>query len=382
MSLRVEEQMILGQPGDPLQVHHLVLRGSNRAIGHHLAEMARARYAAAALPSTEPLRVRVQREWTRRGYPALFERLRGVAEAFGVDLGDDACDLAALAAVPGVGAAGGGIVFLPPRMTVGHRPVVSRSADAVPCDRGVPPLCRPYLLELHPEDGHASIAIVAWDLLGAVEGVNAEGLCIAVTVDEEARCERGFEPAIGPVAVLDELRTVRYVLDGCANALEAREKLLSVKRYWAAAPAHFLVADRHGDAFAFEPGASVSRDHLLDAAGLPLVLSNHAASRYPTDAALPREDGPGATFARLRRLRAALAETPAPYGTAEIRAIARAGFAEAVPWPGEAGMRTLWHSEYDLGERAVEVSFWAGDAAEPGGEPRAVRSEYLRLELR
>jgi hypothetical protein len=380
MALRVEEMMVAGDRDDRVQVHHLVLRGSNRAIGRHLGEIARARYGAKPVPTDQPLRVRVQREWMRRNYPAYYERMRGAAEALGLDLADDAYDLATFSPLC---SAGCGMVFLPPRTTAGQRPIVSRTFDAAVSDRGAPPVTRPYVLELHPDMGHPSLSLVALDLLGAIEGMNAEGLCVAMAVDEEARAAPGFQPACDPAAGLDELRTVRYLLDSCANSLEAREAVLSVKRYWSFAPAHFLVADRHGDAFAFEPGGSLSRDDLVDAAGLPLVLTNHPLLRRPAGAGDRRDDGPAGTYARYRQLQRALAETPAPYGPEEVRAIGRVAFAEAEPRPGAEGVRTMWHAIYDLRDRSADLSFWLRDQplAARAGTGAALRSSEVRVAM-
>ncbi len=388
MGLEVEERIVAGEEDDLVLVHHLVLRGSNRAIGRHLGEIARARYHAQPIAADDPLRVRVQREWFRRHYPALFERMHGLAEAFGVDLADDAYDLSALRPGPTACA----MIFVPPRVTAGTRPLVSRTFDAcagprrpateVGCD--LLPATRPYVLELHPDGGHASLVLTTYDLLsGALDGLNAEGLCVSVAVDEEARAA-GAEPTGAAAVGLDELQLVRFLLDGCANAGEAREAALSAKHYYAHAPAHYLVADRHGDAFAFEYGVGHNREHVIDAAGLPLVITNHPLHRYPDDARLPRADGPGATYARWRRLSAALAETPAPYDADALRRVAARAFIEpgADPEP-QPPVRTLWHGIYDLRERSLEASFFLRDEPDPSrqGLKRSVRSPVVRFAL-
>ena len=387
MALRVEERIVAGgEQGDAVVVHHLVLSGSNRSIGRHLGELARARYGAAPAAAGDPLRVRVQREWLRRNYPALHERMRGVAEAFGVDQGDDAYDLSALHPSASCCA----MIFAPPRATAGGHPLVSRTFDGCAGRQGslagVPllPATRPYVLELHPDEGHATLAVTTDDLIGgAVDGVNAEGLHVSLAVDEEARA-RGAEPTGTPGVGLDELQLVRFLLDVCANAGEAREALLSAKHYYASAPAHYLVADRHGDAFAFEYGAGHNRERVVDAAGLPLVLTSHPVHEYAGDDALPREDGPGRTYARYRALTHGLAETPAPYDGDALKRIAERAFLE--PGAGRdpaRTIRTLWHGLYDLRARSLETSFFLRDEPDPARPDglRPVRTPYLEFAL-
>ncbi|ACL65440.1 peptidase C45 acyl-coenzyme A:6-aminopenicillanic acid acyl-transferase [Anaeromyxobacter dehalogenans 2CP-1] len=388
MPARVEERLVAGGEGGALVVHHLVLRGSNRAIGHHLGEIARTRYGLEATTARDPLRVRVQQEWLRRNAPVLHERMRGAADAFGVDADDDAYDVSRLGAPPRV--AGCSAAFVPPRDAAGGHPLVSRAFDfALPCvsrPRGSGPGAdRPYLLELHPTDGHATLAVVAFELLGgALDGINAEGLVVVAASDVEAAEARPLEPEAETVG-LDELQLGRHLLETCANAIQAREALLAAKHHYAAYPVHWLVADRHGDAFAFEVGLGRNRAHLLDAAGLPLVLTNHALHRHPEREPLPAGPGPAGTYARWRALRGALAEASEPWTPPALAAAAARAFVEPPGGPGElTDERTLWHGVYDLRERALEVTFFERDEPDPlrRGGLRSVRTPPLRFELR
>ncbi|HEX9399773.1 MAG TPA: C45 family peptidase [Anaeromyxobacter sp.] len=365
MSPRVEERIVAGEQGDDLLVHHLVLHGSNRAIGRHLGELVRARYGVRAPCAEDPLRVRVQREWLRRHSPALFERMRGVADALGVDIADDTCDVTRLGAPPA--AAGCSAIFLPPHQAASGHPLVSRAFDfAGPLARpraGEPPAAsRPYVLELHPDEGHASLAVCAFDLLGAaLDGVNAEGLVVVAASDIETAAA-GLEPA-GSAVGLDELQVVRHLLETCATAAEAREALLAMKHYYAAHPAHWLVADRHGDAFVFEISALRNRAHLVEAAGRALVATNHLLHRHPEGEVLPRVPDPAGTFARFRAIASGLSDAAGPLDDDAFSAIAYRGFAS----PADGALRTLWHGIYDAVERRLTARFFLG------GEPSARR---------
>lgn len=375
MTLRVEERIVAGDKADDLVVHHLVLRGSNRAIGRHLGEMVCARYGVRPQPADDPLRVRVQREWLRRNSPALYERMRGAAAALGVDVADDAYDVTRLGVPPAAAACS--VVFVPPRRTTSGHPLVSRAFDhagplAQPRRGEPPPASRPYVLELHPDDGRASLAICAFDLLGAaLDGVNSEGLVVIAASDEESAAA-GLEPA-GPSVGLDELQVVRHLLETCATAVEAREELLATKLYYAAHPAHWLVADRHGDAFVFEVSAGRNRVHLLEAEGRPLVATNHLLHRHPPDEPVPRAPDPSGSFARWRALAAGVAEKR-PLDAEALAAIAASAFGS----PAAGALRTLWHGVYDPVERSLRARFFP---AARTGPSTAVTSSTVRFDL-
>lgn len=374
MALRAEERIVAGSRDDLLVVHHLRLRGSNRAIGRHLGEIARGRYGASPSPAADGDRAGARLAWLRERHPIAYDRLCGMAAAFGLRDQDGERALDALR--PAAHLAGCGIAWLPARRVAGERPMVSRSFDAVldAPGEGVPPAACPYVLELHPDDGHASLAMVARDFLGAVEGVNAEGLVVAMAADEETP----REPGAGATG-LDAPELVRHLLDTCATAAEARDALDGAERRPGSEPAVLVVADRRGDAFAYEPAAPRA-DRVVEASGRPLVVTNHPPRRYPDGAGLPREDGPGGTYARYRRLRSALAALAAPCALADVRALGARGFAEGPP---ATSLRTLWHSVYDPEARALEASFLLrdGPAAARGGAGEGARTRYLAFRL-
>lgn len=258
MGLRVDERIVAGGgDGDDLVVHHLVLRGSNRSIGRHLGELVRARYGVPELPVADPA-------------PCPRERLRASA------------------------------AFVPPSTAGAGHPLVSRTSESAgPVGRlrpGEPPSAgQPYVIELHPDEGYPSIAVCAYDLQGAaLDGVNAEGL-VAVAIGDLGAAAR---PPGGPGA----LQVVRWLLDRCASAAEARRAILAGDVEPSGPPARWLVADRHGLAFLLE----VSADGALrwtDAGGRPLEVASASA------------DGP---------------------------------------------LRTLWHGEYDAVERRLSARFFVG----------------------
>ena len=84
-----------GGSEDFLTVRHVRAQGSNRAIGRTLAEAARHVHgnAAGPLPSADPLVRQARVEWFAGRWPAMVDRMAGVADAFGVDPDDERYEL-------------------------------------------------------------------------------------------------------------------------------------------------------------------------------------------------------------------------------------------------------------------------------------------------
>jgi hypothetical protein len=226
MGLRVDERIVAGDDGDDLVVHHLVLRGSAAAIGRHLGELTRTRYGAPASPE---------------GAIPVAARLR--------------CSAA----------------FTPPRRAACGHPLVERTFDALgglgrPRPGDPPSAARPYVLELHPDEGYPSLAMCAFALEGAaLDGVNAEGLVAVTAPDLVSTCR------------IAALQLVRDLLDRCATAAEARDVLAAPDAGSAAAPARWLVADRRGDAFLVEAQGGRSEVRSVDATGAVLEIVGEGA---------------------------------------------------------------------------------------------------------
>lgn len=258
MGLRVEERIVAGDDGAELVVHQLVLRGSAGCIGRHLGELVRARYGAR---------------------PA----------------GSDT--------IPVAGGLRCSAAFTPPRRSGCGHPLVARTFDVAgalaPPRRGEPPSpARPYVMELHPDEGYPSVSVCVFALQGAaLDGVNAEGLVVAAAPDLASSCR------------VAALQLVRELLDRCATAAEARDVLVSAGPDAVAAPARWLVADRHGEAFVVTIAEGRREVGVVDAAGATLQV---------------------------------------------------AGAATGAP------LRTLWNGEYDAVERRLSARFFAGAGAGRG----------------
>ena len=375
-----------GGAEDFLTVRHVRAQGSNHAIGRTLAEAARYVHgdAAGPLPSADPLIRQVRLEWFADHYPAMVDRMAGVADALGVDPDDERFELAWLGtfAVP----AGCSVVHYPGTGTKDGHGIVSRHFDfptatfgeivGLGAQPGERPLAADvWVTELRPDDGYASITVAIMDVLGAMDGVNEAGLSVALLADNETPEP---EPSGGPQVGLSEQQVVRYLLDTCATAAEARRALLLAKQYYFFTPCHFLVADRTGDSFVWEHSPRRNLERIVTApsgAGGRLVCTNHLLHRWPEGATLPDDVGPMGTAAFTYRRWRTLAEQV--HGGAVVsRDDIRDQFAPVRFASPLEGGRTFWHALYDVDEPSAEVAFYLHDA---GGE--SVYSDPVRLAL-
>ena len=275
-----EDRGIAGGPNDSLEVRHLVLRGTNEQIGRALTEIAKERYGTRLDPAQDPLQARAMRKFLERNNPILLDRMRGVAAAFGKAIEDDAWDFTALGFTDLK--AGCSIAHLPPSSTANGKSVVSRDYDFTTGSLSfgflppgmLHPTARPYLLELHPDQGYSSIAMVAYDLLsGVLDGINSEGLTVTLALDAQL-FDLSPEPTRTPAVGLGELQTLRLLLDTCATVEEAKQVLLQTKQYYQYVPIHYLIADRTGNAFVWEYSESHNKEYIVENPGQPLVMTN------------------------------------------------------------------------------------------------------------
>ena len=233
-----QDRVVAGGPRDFIEVRHLVLTGTNEEIGRALATIAIERFGLEPSASTDRLRTRVQRRYIEMNYPILHDRMRGVAAAFGKRLDDDDWNFSGLDYLLGP-PSGCSVVYYPPGVTADGTGVVSRNfdygigtaLDEWPEPGELPAGSRPYLVEMHPDRGYASLAFYAFDLLSGVQdGINSAGLTVTVLVDDELEPDHPNDPTKDSSVGLDECQILRLLLDTCASVEEAKEALLFTKQ--------------------------------------------------------------------------------------------------------------------------------------------------------
>jgi hypothetical protein len=385
-----EDRVIAGGPQDSLEVRHVVLRGTNEQIGRALAEIAKERYGVRPDPARDPVQMRAQRRFLERNDSILLDRMRGVAAAFGKSVDEDGWDFTTLGFTDLK--AGCSIAHLPPSSTVNGKSVVSRDYDFTTGALSfgflppgmLHPTARPYLLELHPDRGYASIAMVAYDLLsGVLDGINSEGLTVTLAMDDELFSHSKVEPTREPAVGLGELQTLRLLLDTCATVEEAKQTLLETKQYYQYVPIHYLIADRFGNAFVWEYSESHNKEYVIENPGQPLVMTNFTLHKQLTDGKPPSAEKARATCKRYAYLSEKLAS--GKFDDTALRGIHRnvdAQMSQAAD-PSRPPERTFWHAFYYPEDRKVRLSYYLKDEPYPGNERlvRPVRTDYLEFRL-
>ena len=388
--LEKEERVIAGSAQDSLEVRHLVLRGTNVEIGRALAEIAAERYGARLERAVDPLQVRAQRKFLERNYPILLDRMRGVAEAFGKSIEEDEWDFAMLGFTDL--RAGCSVAHLPRSSTADGKSVVSRDYDystgnlmfGFLAPGMLHPTARPYLVEMHPDRGYSSLAMVAYDLLsGVLDGMNSEGLTVTLAMDDDLQAAGGAEPTLEPAVGLGELSTLRLLLDTCATVEEAKETLRATKQYYQFVPVHYLIADRHGNAFVWAYSGVHNKELIIETPGEPLVMTNFSFYKHLENGKPPSAEAASGVCRRYAFLRDKLSADG--LDDQEIRGFHQEVDAQASPAanPSRPPIRTFWHAFYYPEDRRVRLSYYLKDEPIPGNDRRIrpVRSDYLEFRL-
>lgn len=374
--LEYEEAVIAGGPDSFMEVHHVFLKGSNFAIGQKIGEFAK-KNGTQISPSENKILNRSKRKYMAKNFPILYERMKGIASVFGLDIEDDSYDLTGLFQSLGV-PPGCSVVFYPAEYTANGHNILSRNYDFTtgnfqgryPQEGKLPVMARPILFEIHPDQGFSSLSLCAFDYLGGVlDGINSEGLVVSILAEEESLRKAGHEPSdeVG----IHELMSMRYLLDNCRNIEEAKEALLSLKHFYSFIPCHYIVADQSGKSFIFEFSPSRNRSYIIDGDG-PQCITNHLVSHHTTIEELPKED-PGASFSRFKTLQEAV-RAGKKFSLEEIAAIN--GQVAVPPYiPGNkeyAPGRTLWYAQYDINNRTLTVKFYLGEKPDLEAEGKSI----------
>lgn len=356
--------IVAGDRNDFMTVRHLILRGSQRDIGRALAAEIQA--SSDWQPRTlDPLMSRARDVWFARNWPQHRARMVGAAEVFGGDpMGMDGMSSLAgsgcsatfcppSASVDGLGRLGRNYDFF----TLSEKQLIESLSGATPEAGADPPMAsRPYVITSYPDDGLANTVLTMSNMDGCMEGVNEAGLGAAllmadVTTAEPPDFERGLQAGLDPTQVL------RFLLDTCTSAAEARVALLSGKQYdFASVACHYLIADASGDGFVWERGA-YDMEHIIPLGAGPLCVTNHPLHKYPSIDDLP-PDSPE-TFATYERLRT-ISQHPAS-SAAGIRDALDEVAQKALPG---SPWRTLWRSAFDLSGRSMATRFYLGEDAD------------------
>ncbi len=175
-----------------------MLRGTNREIGKAIGSIARSEFDSKPLGPTNPIRAQESRRYLHEHYPIHEQRILGAADAYGIAEEDATfIGLPYLLPLPGCS-----VAFVPPTRTENGGGLVSRNLDfplefgTAPPDadrlagsamaKGVKTGSRPYLFEVHPDEGYSSLYFSMYELFACCDGINSEGLVVAMLADDES----------------------------------------------------------------------------------------------------------------------------------------------------------------------------------------------------
>jgi hypothetical protein len=388
----VEDRVVAGGSKDYLEARHIVLRGTNEDIGRALAGIAKDRHGVQPMPSTDPLVTRMQRRYLANNYPIFVERMKGVAACYGKSLEDDSLIFSILPysqVKPSCS-----VMYFPPSFTETGTGIVSRYYDFTTGTlRGTRPppgqlgdTARPYVVELHPDRGYASLSFCAYDMLGGVlDGINSEGLTVALLADDELYTKHRMEPTGGIGVGIGSLQILRFLLDTCATVEEAKEALLLNKQYYEFISVHYLIADRHGKAFVWEYSQAHNREYIVENPGAPLVTTNFSLHSHLDKNRPPNAEKAKSICPRYCALSKKIDEQQGKLTVEQIKE--NHHVAEQTQPDNPKAIRpvnrTLWHTIYFPDERKVQVSFYLRDEpnAEDSKKPKIIRSDYLSFFL-
>jgi hypothetical protein len=303
--------------------------------------------------------------------------MRGVEDWFGTDVGDPSIleyDVKRPVACS--------VIHYPPESTARGSGVLSRNYDfpldglrALYGDDNAPQAetVAPYLIELHPANGYASLAMTAYDLFGVLDGLNEQGLCVALLGLGDVVAEAGIRlPEVAGVG-LDELLLPRLLLDTCASVEEATRTIEQHVYSYRFLPCHFLIADRSGRCVVFERTLADDANVFVKGDG-PMAVTNHLLHRavpsYLTE-----------SHARCQALAAGAGSGPVDDDDiVRVNQLAFVSPAEHEYFGPAETVRSLWHAVYNTTDRTVDISFYLRDRG-AGRSGTDARSPYIHRQL-
>ncbi|WP_031466301.1 C45 family peptidase [Sciscionella sediminilitoris] len=368
-------RIIAGGPGEFMTVRELIATGSQTSIGHAVATAALTEHDWRPRPATTWL-ARARRRWFEREWPQHHARMRGTAEALGIDPDADLVHVDGLSSVP-TGSACSASYCLP-SSTVGGHGLLGRNYDfftasatelfgmltGEPVHSDKPPMASaPYLITSRPDDGPATTVLTMNELDGCMDGINEHGLTVVLLIADAATATAPVdaEPQVG----LSSAQLPRFLLDTCRTSDEAKQALLGAKQYDLGVPLHYLIADAHGDAFVWERGRG-GVEHILEPSGSTLCVTNHPLHEHPEPDRLPADNTE--TMATYRRYQELAKNTT----TGEITGDRLRAAMDTVRFTAENAIdypiRTLWRTILDPAATTMSTHFYLGD--NPDGTPR------------
>lgn len=383
------------------EVRHIILKGTNEQIGKALGEISKKDYNVKPSKFTDPIYAKARLAYMDKNYPVFYERMKGVAEAYGVSI--DLADLDLSVLPYDAGSLGCSVVYFPPSVTYNGHSIACRNLDfrtasldkllgKTDVSNQTDMLARTYVMELYPEKGYSNLVIGGHDLMGFFfQGLNSQGLAIELQVDESplvVTTPFGGARASG----LSDLLAARMILDTCKSVEEAKLVLLNNRIYFPFIGIHFLIYDKNGNSTIAEFLAKEDSVHFTDASDSVRVMTNHPVCLYPTPDTYPKPDanvGYYDSFLRFKTLTEITSNHQGKFSEKDMIDVLRSVYAEVyygtlLSENEKIPERTVVNSLLDLTNGTISARFYLRDGpTDPMlGGPSNIFSQFFSFTLK
>ncbi len=369
------QKTVVGCKEDFMIVQYYKIKGTNKKIGRKIAQIAKS-LNIKINSSTDTLKNKLKYKYLKQNYPIHYKRMQGIADEYNIKIDDYSKDISIIPYIPTK--TNCSVIFYPGHHTENKHDILSRNYDFTlgninlqKCEKNELPICsRPIIFEIYPDTGYASLYITAFDLIGgAVDGINSQGLSIAVLSEGIAYEGYTLEPSneVG----LYELLIMRYLLDNCKNVEEAKIALLWLKQYYLYLPLHYIIADNHGKSFVFEFSRQRNRSIIIDGKGIQCITTHLLSNQHPSN----KE-----SLENLNKLKS-ITHTKEIFTLDEIKEINNKVSPRMTYHPFYVPSRTLWHAMYDLDSKTLNVKFYLGETKDPKNNNKIITrySDYFEF---
>lgn len=385
-----DEVILSKSPENYMEVHHLVLRGSNEEIGKTIGEIAQ-KWLKIKAQKLQNIYAHANRIYHEKNYPILFERIKGIAKSYNISLNEPDSFISPL--VYDVSPFACSAIYFPQSSTVNGHAYLAHNFDFFPGslkhylniansneDRIY---SRNFIIEIYPDKGYPSIGVGSLDLLnGLMSGMNSKGLTVAMLADPN--CPRTENPDdIYKNSGLMDIELLRLILDTCENIQQAKIAFLNNKMIFSFLGVHFIVSDANGRSFICEIDPKTLNYRFTDNNG-PQIMTNHPVYLYKNVIDFPdtEKNQPYNSFNRYKTLYYQIKNSDKKFSVDDIKNLMSNVYGHTIEEKSYKDLRTFWSIIYDKTEKTIEVKFYLHDGpVDSKNEPTLIFSNPFKFKL-
>lgn len=378
-SALVKDEIVLSrEAGTYMEVRHYVLKGSNYEIGKALGTIVQAKFGSKLVKYADPLYGKARKEYFRINCPILYERMKGVAQSYGLSFDDNTCDTSNL--YYDLGSLSCSALFFPGSFTATGHNIVALNMEWYLVNiyqfMGLPDYPAPklfsdvFVMEMYPDKGYSSLVIGTHDLLNsAFDGMNEKGLTIHSLVNGSYRETVNFD--VAHASGISNIQMARMVLDTCANIGEAKQAFLNNKLFMFMDPIHFLVSDSRGKSCVVDYDGKMTAQ-FTDNNDKIQIITNRSIHDYPSVESFPVTDPNDYydSFNRYRKLDEFVKLHPGKFAEEDMtnalslvygHGLDKTETSSTSPQVTAMPIRTVWSTLFDNTGLSVTVKFYLKD---------------------